>query len=280
MSATGQPAERHHGAADQRDQRGFAVAAGGEQVRDARQAATAGGHEQPAEQPGLSRCGASIHPRNVRDGAAAVQVTERAPPAAARCGGATPPAISPCPAAPHPQPEGALCSGSLDVSSPTAAAVSNGSRRLSRPRVRGIPWRRVEEVARLYRAGWTVANIAERMGLRPGTVRIYATHARRAGGDVPNAPATGGWPRRVQFGEVCRLAREGLAHHEIGARLGANQSRISRIIRMMREAGEPLPPPRRGAKVAPATQPAPTDRPIGPPIPAGRQDGGLSGYGV
>lgn len=110
---------------------------------------------------------------------------------------------------------------------------------------------RQAEVARLYRAGWTVDGIAERLGVAEKSVRTYANQVRRAGVAIPRAPQRGGWQRRVSWGEVCRLAREGLRQAAIAERLGCSKQTVSKILCDMRAAGEPLPPggrwPGRGA---------------------------------
>lgn len=184
----------------------------------------------------------------------------------------------PRPAASHPQPEGALRSGVTFPPCKLTPAGLPSSRGLSREafiaiaapiRARGGTIEEVaaatgisprasayrcqayglhrqanhkhEEILRLYRAGWQPAEIGARLGMKAHTVVTYAGYMRRKGIDVPRAPATGGAARRVNYGEVCRLAREGLNQPQIAARLGCSQKNVSKILCAMRAAGEPLP---------------------------------------
>lgn len=130
---------------------------------------------------------------------------------------------------------------------------------------------RVAEVVRLYRQGWTCAGIADHIGVSAKSVRTYANIARRAGVQFPRAPQTGGPKRRIQFGDVCRLAREGLKQDEIAAQLGTTQKYVSKVLIAMRAAGEPLPPGGRWPK-PPAPQPEPP-RATGAGVPAGTWSG-------
>lgn len=160
-------------------------------------------------------------------------MTEIAP--VARSGGATSPhcGMVPRPAAPHPQPSGVLRDGTLCPPCATAPAGRKPGRGLSP---------QLQEVARLYRLGWTVDGMAARLGVSEKTIREYGYRVRQLGIELPRAPMRGGPPRRVSYGEVCRLANEGLRQFEIAARLGVSQKAVSRILIEMRAAGVSLPP--------------------------------------
>lgn len=208
-------------------------------------------------------------------------MSEIAPPAVARSGGATSPhsGMVPRPAAPHPQPSGVLRDGTLCPPCATAPAGRKPGRGLSREaftaiaapirargglieevaaatglsvvacawrcRSYGLPRQKLDkhaEIVRLYRAGWQPAEIGARLGMKAHSVVTYANAMRRKGFDVPRAPATGGPQRRVNYGDVCRLANEGLRQKDIAAQLGITEKAVSRILIAMRKEGVPLPP--------------------------------------
>lgn len=107
------------------------------------------------------------------------------------------------------------------------------------------------EVARLYAAGWQPETIAARFGVKPQTVHTYAHQARRAGIDVPRAPATGGFARRHDYAALLRMAQAGTPNGEIARALGCSRNLVSKVLTAMRRDGVPLPPggrwPERGA---------------------------------
>lgn len=96
---------------------------------------------------------------------------------------------------------------------------------------------KMAEVARLYRAQWTVAAIAGKVGLSERSVVTYATLLRRRGEDVPRAPATGGNPRKIHMAECARLHAEGWTQRRLAQRYGVNQTAISSCLRIAAAAG-------------------------------------------
>jgi predicted transcriptional regulator len=134
------------------------------------------------------------------------------------------------------------------------------------------------EVARLYRAQWTVDGIAQKLGVSATTVRQYAHLARQRGADIPRAAATGGFPRRMDYAAVLRMWEAGQRQRDIATTLGVTQKAVSKaLVAMARDGVVMRPLGRWPAAPQPSTAP---ERPSGPPIPAGDFGGGISGYGV
>jgi len=129
--------------------------------------------------------------------------------------------------------EGTSDAGVCHVSSPNCA------RQVSQPAGRLLP--HMEEVARLYRAGWQAPEIAKKLGIKPKSVYTFASRARAAGLAVRFAPAPGR-RREVDRSEVFRMAREGLHAAEIARRIGRSLSTIAGILKQHREAGGLVPP--------------------------------------
>jgi transposase len=125
----------------------------------------------------------------------------------------------------------------MDVSSPNCA------RQVSQPAGRPLPY--LDEVARLYRAGWQAGEIASKLGVKTKSVYEYACRARRAGIDVPPAPHPGR-KREIDRAVVIRMAREGLHAAEIARRIGRGLSTVASILAEHRAAGGLIPPSRRG----------------------------------
>lgn len=99
------------------------------------------------------------------------------------------------------------------------------------------PMRRMQEVARLYRARWTVAGIAAKLGVSKYTVRAYAKEARKAGLDVPRGVATGGQPRRLDYAAVLRMWEAGHRQRAIADAFGVHPTSIGKALRGMARDG-------------------------------------------
>jgi DNA-binding NarL/FixJ family response regulator len=99
------------------------------------------------------------------------------------------------------------------------------------------PVNKKAEVARLYAAGWQPEVIAQRLRVEPRTIYTYATTMRRSGADLPRAPATHGFDRRLNYAEVARLWNAGEKQGAIAARLGFTQSGISAALHAMAGSG-------------------------------------------